>query len=763
MTGQQMQMFGSNQTQTPLEVPTNFGVQNGLEVKAFVKYIIYRQADGFTVLKTDIVDESTKAIIPEITITIKDGTDIEPNKSTRYVFIGQWTEHEKYGRQFTAEYYYEEIPNNELGIQQYLIDYIYGIGEKTAKSIIKKFGTDVSRIIEEEPERLLEVKGISEAKLPKIIQSWKDKHEYRLVTMWLAEKGISPTYTRRILEYFGNDAIAQLTLKPYELVNIDGIGFLTADRIAHLILPIVEPVGRMAACVAYLLTETQMKDGNVCLPVDILVERAVPLLQWTPEKIKNTLQQVLIADNEEDQKYTIAMSNNVYYVYLRHIRKRELFVAEELVKHVKGIPNERLCISMEQINAYAEKFNVRLDDTQKMAVYQALHNRISIITGSGGSGKTTITKLIADIVADRTGSRSDVVLITPTGKAAQVLADKTKFPASTVHRTLEIRPGSKDYLEIFGTLVGLDETSMVGLDVMYLVMQALQNNKHMHFVIIGDPQQLPSISAGNILTDLLASGVIPTTKLEKIYRQSADSVIPEFAKSVSEGRIPSEIRGTHRDFEFIECDTEAEIVHSIEKIIKEHTNNAVDNLNNLQVLSAMYRGAAGVIDLNKMIQSFALNFHPSNKSAPIERGANKFYVGDRVMQLENDYKRNVFNGDVGTVKSLNVDAKMLEISLYDGRTIIYEKDHLEDLMLAWSATVHKFQGSQTPIVIIPIYKGQMPLLSREWLYTAITRASEKVYMVGQIGAMGIACNKSAIKKRYTLLVEAMQSALKQYE
>lgn len=691
-----------------------------MEIKGTINREIFRSTDGYVVCSVKRTDE---AIMGDSIVVLKEGEELTISRQV-YRFGGDWIEHKKYGKQFDAKYFYEELPSNTEALENYLSDYIKGIGSVKAKMIVEKFGMDLPSIIEQHPERLTEIKGINNNKIDKIVSSWKDNQQLRNISIWLSSKGVSPVYARKILKQWGEDSIKVLKDNPYRLVDINGVGFITADDLAHKILTHIDDGDRLKACIKYSLIETQSSDGNLALPRDDLLAKCN---KYIKDGVIIALFNELIDTDQEFVTY-----NSL--IYFKYIYNKEKFISSEIVKRVNGV---------NKYSGLEIKRPENVDDAQFDAIKNSFLNNVSIITGGGGVGKTHIVKNIVNIAEEH---GLGCTLMCPTGKAAQVLHQKTGHPAGTIHKILGINKNNNIPCKLDVSFVIIDEISMVGLQEMNWVIESISESPNTHLVLVGDYQQLPSVSPGNILSDLINCGKIKTTFLTKIYRQSEHSYIPIYARDIARGIVPK-ISEDCTDFYFIKEQDKFKTRESIIALYKRMLEKGID-YKDIQIVSPMYKDEIGVIKLNNDIQSILHkvpeNFYP--------RGDTKFYVGDRVIQLENNYENMVFNGDTGYITSINTEEKIVKVEFYNGNEIEYSSRNMQEITLAYASSVHKVQGAQSRFIILPISISQYIMLTKELLYTGVTRATEKVFIIGEEKAFKIAVSRSSIKGRFTSLI-----------
>ncbi len=635
-----------------------------------------------------------------------------------------------------------------------------------AARIVKHFGPDTLDIIEEQPQRLREVPDIGPKRTRKIVQAWEEQRHVKEIMLFLHSHGISTNLAVKIYKTYGNGALETVQNNPYQLArDIYGVGFKTADKIAQdLGLPHDHP-SRIEAGLVYALNEMS-GDGHVYAPQDELTLRAVELLEISADLIPPALERLAQDDrvrpdvvpfpekaNHSDLP-VIAESPQNYgtpVIYLTPFYFGEKGVAERL-----GALNEYVTLPKQA----ALLPDPDLSTEQQTAIQTALTHPISVLTGGPGTGKTTCLKAL---IAALEAQNKRYALASPTGRAAKRLSEATKRPASTIHRLLGYSPveGFKYHAEnpLPVDFLVVDETSMLDLILANNLLKALKPG--MHLLLVGDFDQLPSVGAGDVLRDVIASAMVPVTRLTQIFRQAADLLIITNADKINAGEMPVfappavnvPLRGvsTHgNDFYFFPAEDAATAADWVVDVVSERIPGkfGFDPLHKIQVLAPMYRGAAGVRILNERLQE-KLNA-PSQKSSEKRLFGTTFRTGDKVMQIQNNYDKDVFNGDIGFITGIDLVEHVLTIDI-DGRRVDYDFNEADQLVLAYAVTVHKAQGSEFPVVVLPILSAHYLMLQRNLLYTAITRARELCVLVGSRRAIGIAVGNNKVAQRYTAL------------
>lgn len=666
---------------------------------------------------------------------------------------GRWQEHPKYGLQFKFESYEPVVPATIEGIERYLGSFIKGIGPVTAKRIIKKFGLNALDVIENSISRLREVEGIGESRIGMIENAWARQKEIKEVMVFLQGHGVSSAYASRIFRHYGRGAIGAVRENPYRLASeVSGIGFLTADRIAEKLGIGKDSPRRAEAGVLHVL-EGLFSEGNAYYPYEPLLEECAKVLGLERQDVAKALARAAL-----DGKLVIeaapesSLGENEKAVFLSRSFAAETGIAERLLSLLASAPvRPKADVGAALWEALGEVQRERkfaLSEKQKAAVAESFQNKVFVITGGPGTGKTTIIDSIVGLLS-RLGMR--VLLSAPTGRAAKRMAEATGTEAKTMHRLLEWSPRQggfrrNEFNPLEADFIIIDETSMVDAALMHQLLRAVPPRASL--LLVGDADQLPSIGAGNVLNDIIGSGKVPSVRLSEIFRQSGESLIVTNAHRVNRGEMPLLGQGPEEsDFYFIELADPEAVLKEIVSLCSERLPRkfGLHPVRDIQVISAMHKGTLGTASLNRELQR-ALN--PSTDT--LSRGERVFKNGDKVMQVVNNYDRDVFNGDIGSVKRIDRERQEMTVD-FDGTEVPYNFRDLDELVPAYAVSVHKSQGSEYPAVVMPVHTQQYILLGRNLLYTGITRGKRLVVLVGTKKAIAMAVGNDRPVRRYTAL------------
>ena len=712
-------------------------------IAGFIERITYHNPDnGYAVLKAKVKGQRDLITIIGNVPCISVGEQI--------LASGSWNNNIKHGLQFKAEFLKSLRPNTLFGIEKYLgSGLIRGIGQHFAKKLVDAFGENVFEIIELTPGRLREVTGIGLLRVKQITKSWDEQKIVREIMVFLQSHGVSTTKATRIFKTYGQDAITLVSENPYQLAkDIHGIGFLSADKIAKNLGIAEDSLIRARAGINYTLMEA-LSDGHCALPEDILLQNAVKLLNISEAILKEALLTELNTENltVDSIDGTPCIFLTAYFIYEKTIAKKLKVLSE-----AKPIWNS--IVVDKAIPWVEEKLTIKLADIQKEAIRTVIQSKVVVITGGPGTGKTTLVNSILKILNAKS---IKVKLCAPTGRAAKRLSESTNSEALTIHRLLQFNPSTRDFKfnehnPLDCDLLIVDECSMIDVQIMQSLLKALPPSSGL--IMVGDVDQLPSVGAGQILHDVIKSNVIPTVRLEQIFRQAANSDIIINAHLINQGKFPKlKPPKSETDFYFIQSKLE-DVVPKIIDIVKNRIPKkfGFNPISDIQVLCPMLRGGVGVRSLNIELQN-ALN---PNYLEGIERFGQIYATNDKVMQIENDYDKEVYNGDIGFIKSINKETQELFIN-FDSHDVKYDFSDLDQVTLSYATTIHKSQGSEYPVVVIPIMMQHFLMLKRNLIYTGITRGKKLVIIIGEKKALAMGIKSSGNLSRYSKLKEFLLS------
>jgi len=664
---------------------------------------------------------------------------------------GEWKRHLIHGQQFEVKRYQVEAPADILGITKYLgSGLIKGIGPKYAARIVQRFGIETLNVIDKSPQQLLEIQGLGAKRLELICSCWSAQKSIRDVMIFLQTHGVTPAYAQKIFKAYGAHSIDKVKENPFQLArDIFGIGFKTADVIAQKLGIDAGSSMRADAGIEFVLAELA-SEGHVCYPVDDFVEEARAILEIDKEKIIDRIF-CLKEEGRIEHFKLIHAGEPTFFVWIKPLFVAEVGIAREIQRLINAAHALREVDLVKALEWIQAALKLELAVNQKEAVAQALYQKMHIITGGPGTGKSTITKAILGITEKLT---SNIVLAAPTGRAAKRMTEITGKKASTIHSLLEYDFKTRGFKRnrtspLTCDLLIIDESSMIDTFLMYSLLKAIPD--HARVIFVGDINQLPSVGPGNVLQDMIASQMISVTTLNEIFRQAEGSRIITNAHRINKGVFPDIRNLSQSDFFFVEVEEAEAVLNQIVSLVTQRLPKKFDlhPTEEIQVLAPMKKGVIGIDNLNAVLQE---RLNPNQTS--IMRNGRKLTVNDKVMQIRNNYQKEVFNGDIGRIIDIDVTDQQVLVRM-DDREICYEFSDLDELVLAYAVSVHKYQGSECPCVVIPIHTSHFKLLYRNLLYTAVTRGKRLVVIVGTKKALSIAVRNDEIKKRYTGLKQAL--------
>lgn len=706
-------------------------------LRCVVERITYQNPEnGYSVLKVKV-----KGYNDLVTLV---GNLLEVPVGSVLLCRGEWKVDKRYGSQFVAATWEETMPATVYGIEKYLgSGLVKGIGPRFARAIVQRFGTETIDIIETEIERLYEVPNIGRKRVAKIRESWEKQKDIKNVMLFLQGSGVSTAYAAKIYREYGKESIDKVRENPYRLADdIWGIGFKTADGIAAKMGYEKEDPRRCRSGILYTLGQLS-DEGHVYAGEEQLVKTAGQLLEAGETAIRDTLAGMLQAEDLILDKDAI---------YLPPFYHAECGTSRRL-RDLAESTGRSLFDGLFDPSSLTAETGIEYDEVQLAAIRQAVTFKVMVLTGGPGTGKTTTTQ---GIIAALQKAGLHVLLAAPTGRAAKRMSEATGMEAKTIHRLLEYNPqdGYKrnDENPLEGDALIVDECSMIDILLMNNLLKAVPVG--MRLVLVGDIDQLPSVGAGNVLRDIIDSQRIPVVRLVRIFRQAQKSRIVMNAHTINQGRFPDTSNGRDTDFFFMREDDPERAAETIVRLVKERLPRAYrESPDRIQVLTPMQRGVVGAANLNLLLQQ-ALN--PSGPS--LGRGGYTYRQGDRVMQLRNNYDKDVFNGDLGYIREVDTEDRMLTVD-FDGKKVEYDVTELDELTLAYATTIHKAQGSEYPIVVMPVLMTHFVMLQRNLIYTGITRAKKICVLIGAMKALAYAVRDMSVLKRNTSLRERLNPSL----
>ncbi|MBW2203429.1 MAG: ATP-dependent RecD-like DNA helicase [Deltaproteobacteria bacterium] len=720
------------------------------DLEGQIERITYtNEENGFTIAKLKVYGR------PDLVTVV--GNLMAPTPGEILKLKGEWTNHPKYGQQFKIIHYKTTVPASVYGIQKYLgSGLIKGIGPVMAKRIVKTFGEQTLDIIEDEIDKLEQVTGIGRKRIKMIRKAWDDQKEIRDVMLFLQGHGVSSGYATKIFKQYGDRSIQVVKENPYRLAtDIFGIGFVTADHIAERLGFDKNSQLRSEAGILYVLHQLA-DEGNVYFPFEPLIDKCKEILGVEGEIIVKAVDTIanekkIVVEKINERTGELKKTNRVY---LTKFHVTETGIASRIKALLKTPKSIRNFDSSKAASWVQEQLSIDLAENQVQALRSASENKIMVITGGPGTGKTTIINALLKIFS---GLKVRIMLAAPTGRAAKRMSEATGYEAKTIHRLLEysIRKGGfqkDDEHPLECDLIIVDEASMIDTILMYHLLKAIPLKAT--FILVGDVNQLPSVGAGNVLRDIIASGIIPVVRLNEIFRQAKESQIIVNAHKINNGLLPYPTpSGPKDDFYFIEQEDPENVLRIILELVSDRVPRrfGFDPVNDIQVLSPMHKGTVGAGNLNLELQR---QLNPNEDG--VTRGNRAFRTGDKVMQIKNNYDKEVFNGDIGRITRIDPELREVDIS-FDGGNVPYDFTDLDEIVLAYAVSVHKSQGSEYPVIIIPLLTQHYMLLQRNLIYTAITRGKKLVIVVGTRKALAIGVKNDKTRKRYTFLEQRLRS------
>jgi len=708
-----------------------------------VERIVFHSDDsGFSVLRVRLKGSREPVTVTGCIAAVSAGEFVES--------VGEWVNDRTYGLQFKASEVTVVPPATVEGIEKYLASgMVKGVGQHFAKELVQAFGVKVFSIIEKEPETLLTLPGIGKKRMEMIVDAWKEQQAVRDIMVFLQSHGVGTARAVRIYKTYGDQAVTIVSSNPYRLVlDIQGIGFKTADAIASKLgTPSDSPV-RARAGVRHVLGEISA-EGHCAATREKLVTDTVALLGVDDQVVDRAIKEEIVNGGlvQDDIKGTPCL-------YLASLYRAESSVAASIRRLIEGEPPWGRIDAQEAVQKVESLTGLVLSASQEEALRLALESKFLVITGGPGVGKTTLVNAILSIIRSQ---KLKIALCAPTGRAAKRLTESTGLEAKTIHRLLEFDPHSFDFKHSTGKpltadLVVVDESSMIDVTLMSKLLAAVQNSAAL--ILVGDADQLPSVGPGAVLDDVIASDAVPVVRLTEIFRQAAESEIISNAHRINRGEIPCSGNSERlADFYFVPAEEPDDIRSKLLEVVLKRIPSTfgLDPVRDIQVLTPMNRGGLGTISLNAALQK---ELNP-NSNRGVVRFGTSYSDGDKVIQLVNNYDKEVFNGDIGVITSVDEDEKQVIVD-FDKRLIEYEFGELDELALAYATSIHKSQGSEYPAVVIPLAMQHFLLLRRTLLYTAVTRGKKLVMIIGQQKALGMAVGNSDDSKRVTNLAEKLR-------
>ena len=734
--------------QTGKTAPTEEQTAEALEeLEGTLERVIFHNAEnGYTVFRFQPKGKGGDAVSVV-------GHMVDPQPGVGLLLRGGWVNNPKFGRQFRMETFESVLPATVEGIRHYLgSGLIKGVGETMAARIVARFGESTFSVLDDAPDRLIEVEGVGAKTLERIKTSWAEHRGIRDLIMFLQPHGVSTAYAVRIYRYYGTHALTVVRENPYRLaMDIHGIGFITADGVATKLGFSKDSPLRAEAGVLYMLGRLT-EDGHVYFPFDGLVTHTGDKLDIRYDLVEDAIHSL-----EREERVVLEDLGEGVGVFLTRFHHYETKIAYYL-RRVLASPK---AVHFENPDAVVDKVLGKLDialaPEQLEAVRTSTRSKVMVLTGGPGTGKTTIINAIIRVFAE-VGAR--ILLAAPTGRAAKRMSETSGRESRTIHRLLEFSPKEDGFARnednplACGLLV-VDEASMMDTMLMYHLLKAVPLGATLLFV--GDVHQLPSVGPGNVLRDVIVSGVVPVVELREVFRQAAESEIICNAHRINQGEVPplESSRDRLSDFYFIRQSDPAKVVEMILELVRDHIPRrfGLHPVDDIQVLTPMHKGLAGAGNLNLRLQE-ALN----PQTLCVQRGERQFRLDDKVMQIRNNYEKDVYNGDIGRICCVNAKERELTVR-YDERNVIYAWEELDEIVPAYAISVHKSQGSEYPAVVIPVLTQHYVLLQRNLIYTGVTRGKRLVVLVGESRALAMAVKNNRMQKRHTWLAHRLAQGL----
>ena len=706
-----------------------------IKIHCVVERITFQNPEnGYSVLKVNVKGYNDLVTIVGCLAEIPAGSVLE--------LEGDWVVDKKFGTQFSVKSWKEVMPATIYGIEKYLgSGLVKGIGPAFAKRIVAKFGLDTFDVIENHIERLNEIGGLGKRRIKALRENWEKQKDIKEVMVFLQGHGVSSAYAVKIYRTYGKASIQKVKNNPYCLADdIWGIGFKTADAIARQMGYENQDPRRCRSGILYALSHLS-NDGHVFALEDQLITTAKGMLEADADVLSKTLLQMI---TDED---VFVEDGAIYLPPFYYAEKGSAEKLAEIISH-PGTKGAQLGLGMT-----SGKGGIEYDEIQLEAISQAVQSKVMVLTGGPGTGKTTTTQ---GIIAALKSMGLNILLAAPTGRAAKRMSEATGMEAKTIHRLLAYKPAEgyqrNEENPLEGDVLIVDEASMIDILLFYSLLKAVPAN--MRLIFVGDIDQLPSVGPGNVLRDLIDSGKITVVRLTRIFRQAQSSRIVMSAHRINQGLYPDVTNGKETDFFFLENEDPQSVIEQVVNLVKNRLPKAYnETIRHIQVLTPMHRGEVGADNLNSALQE-ALN----PEGPALKRGGYVYRQGDRVMQIRNNYDKDVFNGDIGNVTDVDEEERMLTIN-FEGKFVTYEATELDEVVLAYATTIHKSQGSEYPIVVIPLLMSHFMMLQRNLLYTAITRSKKICVIVGSPKALAYSVRNMTVHKRNSRLKDRINNIL----